>query len=145
MTAPGNSTSNRSGARVDPNFIGYRHICIVLVAPGFSAGERAAMAEAVAAEEAAFRRLGIGLASVESPTASRSDWARLYFAAAAGRDAEDTLVGVFSRGARGFSIDIHKGAHSRLGFEWGPGTGAGEAVARFLRVRRAFFEHPGRY
>lgn len=145
MTNPPPSRSSASLARVDTNFIGYRHICIVLVAPGFSADERAAVIEAVAGEKAAYRRFGIGLESIESSTKSRSEWDGLCLGAGAERDAEDTLVGVFWRSARGIEQDVHKGVHSRTGWEPSPRESAAEAVGRFLRTRRAFLEHPVRF
>jgi hypothetical protein len=145
MTNPPPSRSGASLARVDPNFIGYRHICIVLVARDFSASERSAMTAAVAAEEAAYGRFGIGLESIESPTKSRSGWGGLCFAAGAGRNAEATLVGVFWRSARGIEFDMHQGAHSRSAREPNRRASAAERVASFLRIKRDFLEHPGRY
>lgn len=139
-----NPPPRRSGARIDPDFLAYRHLCIVLVVPGFSAGERTAVAAAVVAEAAAFQAFGIELEGVESPTASGSDWAGLCFAADAGRDVEATLVAVYSRRAGRIMLDLHRGAHSLIDREPDPGASAAELVGGLLRALRDFLEHPKR-
>lgn len=138
-----NPPSGRCDARGDPDFLAYRHLCIVLAVPGFSADERAALAATVAAEAPAFDRLGVDLEAIESPGRPRAAWAGLCFAPGTGREAGDTLVAVYSRlGPVRILLDLHRGPHCMPDREPDPGSSAAELAAGLLFTLRDLLEHP---